>query len=235
MECLWSDCPWWTQPDWWTAIGTGCLVVITGAAVFFGARAAKAAVRAFQLEAEPVLVLTRTLTSPSRSYEMSSVGGRYAIDFTDWYIIRKDDNKRIVFERDVEHKLKTRMVAPPGAFLEIRNVGRSPAIGVTMRLYIYEGEHQSLKSLRTQPPNCGLLLDGIGPQSSYFLGVSNQLTGEVRFKADAWGTQVVYSSVKRMGDKPKTKRLQIISRQIVLFSQRPKNEQVLGTTSSENR
>jgi hypothetical protein len=182
---------WYADPGWWAAIGTYALVlvtfalvgvtftlvVITGAAVFFGKRAADAAVTALRLESEPLLVVTDPRVSPHRRVE-SLLTGVLVTDPTHWYIVDEDVYHQVWLRRNL-NELPTTKLKPPGGYLEIKNVGRSPAVGITLHLFVYTGEKRTNEQLQEAGPNDFITIDGIGPQSSYFIGISNQLSEAV--------------------------------------------------------
>jgi hypothetical protein len=226
---------WYSRPEWWSAIAslflvaatyalvgvTFSLVVITGAAVFFGKRAADAAMEAFRLESEPVLVIAHVKLPPNRKIEILPFKPQpFATDPNHWYTIDRDEYGEIRFRRDVSNRLKTDTIEPPGAYLEIKNVGRSPAVGITMPIYL-DTEELAIEELEKKKPTALLIVDAIAAQSSYFMGICNQLPAPVRFKAGMWATQVLWNKLgPSMAQEFETKPLVVLS-QIFLFGSRP--------------
>jgi hypothetical protein len=214
-------CAWYQQPEWWTAIGTFLLVAITGAAVFFGKRAADAAVKVYKLESEPLLVFSESLNPPGRRIE-EGLAGPIAIDPAQWYIVDRGPGGEIRLRRDILGELDTASLIPPGAYLEIKNVGRSPALGITISVHLsrYTGEGEAAKN---EPSYDNLFtIDAIPAQASYTIGVSNQLRNPVRFWPDPGGKQTIWSDKNRTADtEVKTRPLPVLSLGFVFGPHRP--------------
>jgi hypothetical protein len=202
----------WPSPDWWTAVFTGLLVLITGLAVYFGGKAANAAAEAFRLESEPVLVFTDSGVPPRRKIEMAPWRAEaFAVDPTRWYILDIDINQRIYLRLD-NHELNTTAVEPPGRYVEVRNVGRSPAVGITVRLHVYTGAERTFEQLESDGTNDLITIDAIASNSSYYFGVANRLGEDVRMLPERWATQVAWNKLGRaISRKLKTKPLPVVS------------------------
>ena len=210
-------------PDSWTAIFTGLLVVVTGLAVFFGKRAADAALSMLQLESEPALVFSVTSAPPNRTFHRRPIGnGRelyYALDPNEWYTIASevddDGNKSLSFHRAIGGELDKAQPTPPGTYIEIKNVGRSPAIGVTITINV-EAESLSMASGEPEPETiegrANVVVHAIGPNSSEYIGIANTLAVPVRLFPDTWGTRALLNDPERKTrGKVKTARIAVLS------------------------
>lgn len=189
------------------------LCIITGLAVYFGARAATTAANALRLEAEPVLVVTDPRIPPYRKIEsLPYVPQPFVVDPTHWYIVGIDVDERIYLRRDAKGELDTRSLEPPGSYLEIKNVGRSAAVGITLPLHVYTGAKRTLETLAAQGPNDFITIDGIAPNSSYFIGIANHLGENVSIQPDIKATQIIWSKLGLTIDqKVKKKSLPVLS------------------------
>lgn len=198
-------CEWWTQPEWWTAIFSGVLVLVTIVTVILAARA-------YHLESEPVLVCTYAPSSPhhrSGVVQMGLGSMRVASDSTMWYVIAHDrkDATKLEIRSPLEGEVSAYHTS--GTYLEIKNVGRSPAVGITLCVSI------SVDASGQVPAANGtgrILIDVIGPLSPYFIGVSNRTGVTANFLPDPWSTQVDWADKRHAADpKPKAKPLRVLS------------------------
>jgi len=127
--------PWYASPDWLTALFTGGLLLVAVVTAIFGLMAAWAAVKTARLEAAPVLVVTK----PAGKETYSTVE----------YVIARDPTDRALCFRQRSYEWDEPLDNATGATLsrhyggrpqwphqtlDVRNVGRSPALSATVSL-----------------------------------------------------------------------------------------------------
>jgi hypothetical protein len=121
-----ASTPWYVSPEWWTALLTGGLLLVTAATAIFGLRVANAARSTYRLESAPVILVTKATSRPIHAED---------------YVVTLSG--RAVTLRQRAHDLDEPMLRLSGStssphyggrpqwnttVLELSNVGRSPAI-----------------------------------------------------------------------------------------------------------
>lgn len=196
---------WWVQPEWWTASGTWALVLVTAVAAGIGLWAGITAKNVFVLESEPVLVLDLLVER---------------VDTHVWYFIDyvPGQGKGIEFR---PARAGEKVWGNQGRNISIRNVGRSPAVGVTVpiRVTTESLDGSGIGKPTTYEGRGRIIANGIAPQTPYYIRVINLLGGPANLVADAWGTQLVWNDPKRVSKgEPKTRPLAVVSATYVIDS-----------------
>lgn len=209
-------CAWWSRPEWWTAIGTVALVLVTGLTVLLGGIAARTALSTLKLESEPALAFSDSGTPANRTLE--DIGGRTLVrDPNQWYIVERADGdaKALVFRRALDGDVDKSQSKPPGSYLEIKNIGRSPAVGVTITINV-KADTLNIVDGKPVPDEISgkgnMVVHVLAPNDSVYVGISNKLGVPVKLHPSVWGTRAAWNDPGAISETAiKTKPIPVLS------------------------
>ena len=200
-----ADSPmWYASADWWTALFTGGLLVAAVVTARIALRAATSAAETYRLESGPVIVLTKALTHAKAEHP-------------ERYVLSQDTSGKAQLRRwsaDLDEPLMNAQgstLSPhyngrpawPRITLELRNVGRSPAIHpqVHLRFCLSPRSNIDYQELSTPPKNAGSSSAPpwtAGRDYPYLLKNAGQVRGTVTLPIVAAGQKEYVSIESRL-------------------------------------
>jgi hypothetical protein len=205
---------------WAVFWATVAMVVVTIGAVVTGGLAAWSALQALRLESEPVLAITPVGDTPNRRTVQLTSKFTIARDLSPLYVIdwKAGDEKALTLRSEAQDRASG-PYPPVTMNFQIQNVGRSPAVGITIPVSI---EASTLDLVGGEPSpravhgSGSIIIDAIGPGGNYYIRIRSLLRISATLRPEAWGSQVIWGDKKRVATKePRRRTIPVISLAIV--------------------
>lgn len=143
-----------------TALGTLGLVTVGGFAARYAYNTAIAAINALGLEAEPILMVGIDPNSPTPNQKAK--------------VTEFDDGRQFLLSP------ATALVDLGTAYFTVKNIGRSPAMNLTVQLRVEEAEGGRFGRRWIQHP---LFIESLSPQERFVIGIHNATSTVVKVGA----------------------------------------------------